>query len=45
MRDGRYVDARGMGILHKVIPAMAAHNGSEPEFAADERSLTVCLRK
>ena len=45
MRDYRYVDARGMGILHKVIPAMAAHNGTEPEFVADEHSLTVCLRK
>ena len=45
LRDYRYVDARGMGILHKVIPAMAAHNGTEPEFVADEHSLTVCLRK
>ncbi len=45
LRDYRYVDARGMGILHKVIPTMAAHNGTEPDFVADEHSLTVRLWK
>ena len=45
MRDYRYIDARGMGIMHKVLPAMAAHNGTEPEFIADEHSLTVRLWK
>ena len=45
MRDYRYVDARGMGIMHKVLPAMAAHNSTEPELAADEHSLTVRLWK
>ena len=45
MRDYRYVDARGMGILHKVLPAMNAHNGTEPDFIADEHSFTVRLWK
>jgi len=45
MRDYRYVDFRGMGILEKIIPGMLAHNGTEPEFAAEESSLTVRLQK
>lgn len=45
MRDYRYVDARGMGIRNKVIPAMSAHNGTAPELIEDDHSLTVCLRK
>ncbi|MDO9210623.1 MAG: ATP-binding protein [Deltaproteobacteria bacterium] len=45
MRDYRYVDFRGMGIRQKVIPGMFAHNGTEPDFIADERSFTVRLWK
>lgn len=45
MRDYGYVDARGMGIRSKVIPSMAAHNGTEPEFIEDEYRLTVRLWK
>ena len=44
MRDYGYVDARGMGIRNKVIPGMLAHNGTEPEFVADEHRLIVRLR-
>lgn len=45
MRDYGYVDARGMGIRSKVIPGMAAHNGTEPEFMEDDYRFTVLLRK
>lgn len=45
MRDYRYVDFRGMGIRQKVIPGMFAHNGTEPDFIADEWSFTVRLWK
>ncbi len=45
MRDYGYVDARGMGIRSKVIPEMARHNGTEPEFMEEEHRLTVILRK
>jgi len=43
--DYGYVDARGMGIRNKVIPSMAAHNGTEPEFIEDDYRLTVRLWK
>ena len=45
MRDYGYVDARGMGIRNKVIPSMAAHNGTEPEFIEDDYRFTVRLWK
>ncbi|MDE0160152.1 MAG: putative DNA binding domain-containing protein [Acidimicrobiaceae bacterium] len=45
LRDYGYVDARGMGIRNKVIPSMAAHNGTEPEFIEDDYRLTVRLWK
>ena len=45
MRDYGYVDARGMGIRNKVIPSMAAHNGTEPEFFEDDYRFTVRLWK
>ena len=44
MRDYGYVDARGMGIRNKVVPGMIAHNGTQPEFVAEEHRLTVRLR-
>ena len=43
MRDYRYVDARGMGVRHKVIPGMRKHNGTEPELIAEENRFTVRL--
>ena len=45
MRDYKYVDARGMGVKMKMIPSMAAHNGTEPEFIAEEHRFTVRLWK
>ena len=45
MRDYRYVDARGMGVRMKMIPGMRAHNGTEPEFIAEEHRVTVRLWK
>ena len=45
MRDYGYVDARGMGIRNKVIPAMAAHNGTEPELLEEDFRFTVRLWK
>jgi ATP-dependent DNA helicase RecG len=45
MRDYRYVDFRGMGVREKIIPGMRAHNGTEPEFIAEESRLTVRLWK
>lgn len=43
MRDYRYVDFRGMGVKEKIIPGMRAHNGTEPEFIAEESRVTVRL--
>ncbi len=45
MRDYGYVDARGMGIRNKVIPSMATHNDTEPEFFEDDFRFTVRLWK
>ena len=45
MRDYGYVDARGMGIRSKVIPAMRAHNGTEPDLIEEEHRFIVRLRK
>ena len=45
MRDYGYVDARGMGVRMKMIPGMRAHNGTEPEFIAEEHRVTVRLWK
>jgi ATP-dependent DNA helicase RecG len=44
MQDYRYVDFRGMGVRNK-IAGMRAHNGTEPEFIAEENRLTVRLWK
>lgn len=45
MRDYGYVDARGMGIRNKVLPRMLEHNGTEPEFIAEENRFVVRLWK
>ena len=45
MRDYGYVDSRGMGVRNKVLPAMRAHNGTEPDFIEREHDFTVVLRK
>ena len=43
MRDYGYVEARGMGLRETVIPGMRSHNGTEPEFIAQDDRLTVRL--
>lgn len=43
MRDYRYVDFRGMGVRDKLIPGMLQHNGTEPDFVAEESRFTVKL--
>ena len=45
LRDYGYVDARGMGIRRKVLPAMRSHNGTEPEFIEEEHRLVARLWK
>lgn len=45
MRDYGYVDARGMGVRNKMIPAMLAHNGTEPDLLEDDSDFTVRLWK
>lgn len=45
MRDYRYVDAPGMGIHRKVLPVMARHNGTVPEFEEGDHHFTVRLLK
>ncbi len=45
LRDYRYVDFRGMGVREKIIPGMRAHNGTEPEFVAEESRFIVRLWK
>ena len=45
MRDYGYVDARGMGVLNKIIPGMRAHNGTEPDLIEEENRFIVRLWK
>ena len=45
MRDYGYVDARGMGVRNRMIPAMQTHNGTAPDLIAEEHRFTVRLWK
>lgn len=45
LRDYGYVDARGMGVRHKIIPLLKEQNGVEPEFVATEDYLRVVMRR
>ncbi|MCY4163355.1 MAG: putative DNA binding domain-containing protein [bacterium] len=45
MRDYGYVEGLGMGIRRQVIPAMAQHNDTAPDFTEAEFSFTVRLWK
>ena len=45
MRDYGYIEARGMGVRHKIIPGMRAHNGTEPNLVEEENRFTVRLWK
>ena len=45
MRDYGYVEVRGMGVFKKILPAMRAHNGTEPDLIEEEYRFTVRLWK
>ena len=43
LKDYGYVDARGMGVRHKIIPLMRKHNKSDPIFEATDDYLRTVL--
>lgn len=43
MKDYGYVEHMGMGVRNKIIAGMRKHNGTEPEFVADDLQLKVIL--
>ena len=43
MRDYGYLEHMGMGVPHKIIRGMKAHNGTEPELIEDDERFTVRL--
>ncbi len=45
LRDHGYVDARGMGVRNKIIPLLAEHNGTAPDFEATEDYLRVVMHR
>ncbi|QTA79209.1 ATP-dependent DNA helicase RecG C-terminal domain-containing protein [Desulfonema limicola] len=45
MKDYGYVEHMGMGVRNKIIAGMKKHNGTEPDFIADELQLLVRLKK
>lgn len=45
MRDYNYVEARGMGVRNKMIPAMHNHNRTIPNLITEEQRLVVRLLK
>ena len=45
LKDYGYVEHIGMGVRNKIIRGMRKHNGTEPDFAADELQLLVGLKR
>jgi ATP-dependent DNA helicase RecG len=45
LKDYGYVEHMGMGVRNKIILGMRTHNGTEPDFVADDLQLLVRLRK
>ena len=43
LRDYKYMEDRGLGILRKIIPLMYAFNGTEPDLVVDGDRFTVRL--
>lgn len=43
MRDYGYLEHMGMGVPRKIVRGMREHNGTEPEFIAENERLTVRL--
>lgn len=45
MRDYDYAGVPGMGVRNRIVHAMRAHNGTEPDFIEEEHRFTVRLWK
>lgn len=45
LKDYGYVEHMGMGVRNKIIRGMKLHNGTEPDFEADEMQLLVRLKR
>jgi ATP-dependent DNA helicase RecG len=45
LKDYGYVEHIGMGVRNKIIRGMRQHNGTEPDFEADEMQLLVRLKR
>jgi ATP-dependent DNA helicase RecG len=45
LRDYRYVEATGLGVPHKIVAGMRAHNGTEPDLIEEETCFKVRLWK
>lgn len=45
LKDYGYVEHMGMGVRNKIIAGMRKHNGTEPDFIADDLQLRVALYK
>ena len=45
LKDYGYVEHIGMGVRNKIILGMNKHNGTEPDFEADDLQLLVRLKK
>jgi ATP-dependent DNA helicase RecG len=45
LKDYGYVEHMGMGVRNKIIAGMKKHNGTEPDFIADDLQLRVVLFK
>ena len=45
LRDYGYIEHRGMGVRNRIIMAMQAHNGTEPDLIETEDRFTVRLWK
>ena len=43
LKDYGYVEHMGMGVKNKIIAGMLKHNGTEPDFQADDLHLKACL--
>lgn len=45
LKDYGYVEHIGMGVRNKIIRGMLRHNGTEPDFEADDMQLLVRLKR
>ena len=43
LKDYGYVEHIGMGVRNKIILGMQRHNGTEPDFIANDLQLGLCL--